>query len=85
MKMNNKIEYFEEDDFELIFNTLNLFHEEAIPIQYLFKGLQMIGCKYDESHIITKYKLTETRVVTKKQFIKAMKREYGKMITIDLN
>lgn len=84
MKMNNKIEYFEEDDFELIFNTLNILREEELPVSYIFKALDMIGCCYEKDTVVAKHKLGELETIGKKQFVKVMKREYSKMVTIQL-
>lgn len=86
MKMNNKLEFFEEEDFELMYDSLNVFKEEEISKNYIYKGLEMIGAKnYDRETIVTKFKLDEVETVNKKIFVKIMKREYSKMVTIDLN
>ena len=86
MKTNNKLEFFEEEDFELMFDTLNIFKEEELPKNYIYKGLEMIGAKnYDKETIVTKFKLDEMETINKKLFVKILKREYSKMVTIDLN
>lgn len=86
MKTNNKLEFFEEEEFELIFDSLNIFKQDEIPKEYVFKGLEIIGAKnYDRQNITTKFKLDELEGVNKKLFAKILKREYSKMATIDLN
>merc|ERR1712032_122984 len=76
MMLNNKAEYFNEEDFSLIFSTLNILNEETIPREYVFRALDIIDCKYDRETIFTRYKLEEEKTLTKKAFLKVLKREY---------
>lgn len=77
------MEYFEDEDFELMFRTFDFFKKDEIPLSYLFHGLNVINYEHDRDAIITKYKLSESENLGKKAFLKIMKREYNKMITLE--
>lgn len=83
MMANNKAEFFTDDDFETIYSFFDIFNEEDIAISYLFRALDTIDCVYDIPSVILKYKLPEdTKTINKKTFMKILKREYSKMVTL---
>ena len=85
MSYSNKMEYFEDEDFELMFKTFDFFKKDEVPRNYLFYALDLIGCKYDKAVLQQKYKLAEEEKIQKKNFIKILRREYTKMASLDNN
>jgi hypothetical protein len=83
MSYSNKMEYFDDDDFELMFKTFDFFKKEEVPLTYLFYALDLIGYKYEKPVILLRYKLKEDEKLPKKVFLKIMKREYNKMISLE--
>lgn len=54
-------------------------------MSYLFRALDIIQCKYEQEAIVTKYKLEGVETISKKVFMKVLKREYNRMMTLQIN
>ena len=76
------MEYFTDDDFEIMFKSLDFFKTGEISQKYLFLALDLISCDYQPSNIIEKHKLQENEMLNMKRFVRIIRKEYKTMSTL---
>ena len=82
---SSKVEFYDDNDFEVIFQAFDLFNRDEITLDKLFSIFSVLRIPYDKNTIINKHKLTPGQMVNKKTFLKIIKREYSKMVALDTN
>lgn len=82
---SHKVEYFEDSDFEVIFEAFDIFKKDEISTEKVFNILTIFKIPFDKETILSKHKLTDGEGVNKKAFMKIIKREYQKIVSLDPN
>lgn len=82
---SNKVEFYEDADFEVIFQAFDIFNKDEISIDKLGIIFSIFRIPFDKNTIIAKHKLTPGQNVSKKVFLKVIKREYNRMVALDTN
>lgn len=82
---SHKVEYFEDSDFEVIFEAFDVFKKDEISTAKVFNILNIFKIPFDKESLLAKHKLTDGQMVNKKTFMKLAKREYHKIVSLDPN
>lgn len=83
ISFSNKVEFFDEADFEVIFQAFDVFGEGEVKLEKVFNILGVFKIPYDKETIISKYKINPKESVKKAVVLKIVKREYNKMVSLD--
>lgn len=83
ISFSNKVEFFDEADFEVIFQAFDVFGEGEIKIEKVFNILSVFKIQYDKDNVVSKYKINPKEPVKKAVVLKIVKREYNKMVSLD--
>lgn len=81
---SNRCEFYEDSDFEVMFSSFDTLKKEEISVENLFIIFKIFRISFDKETILNKHKITGN-MVTKKQYMKIIKREYSRMVSLDTN
>lgn len=82
---SNRVEFYDDNDFEVVFQAFDIFNKDEISLEKLWGIFAVFRIPCDPQLMITRHKLTPGQPINKKTFLKVIKREYSKMVSLDTN
>ena len=85
MSYQGKAEFYDDEDFDTIFQAFDPFRREEISLDSLFRILAVLRIPVEPEGLLQRQKLTKGAMVSRKAFLKLVKREYSRMVSLDPN
>ena len=79
--MNNKVSFYNEADFEKIFDAFDIFKKDELSIDKVFRILTITKIPFVKETFMANYKLTPGQMITKKVFLKSIVRKEYPMLS----
>lgn len=76
-KKGNPDLFFDNKDFEVMFDNYNILRKGSIPYPYLLQAMSLVGIQDPVEKLKQRYKdISEKTAITKEKFLEVMSKEY---------